>query len=66
MINFNISQRKSYVVDMYLNRFTEAILTDIHTIRFLGELLDQRANGPVKAHLISGPRISYAFIYSFN
>ena len=30
---------KSYVVDVYLNHLTEAILIHIHNIRFYGELM---------------------------
>ena len=39
MDNFQYFSIKSYVVDVYKNRFTEAILIDIQNILFYGELM---------------------------
>ena len=39
MDNFQYFSIKSYVVDVYSNRLTEAILIHIQNIRFYGELM---------------------------
>ena len=39
MDNFQYFSIKSYVVDVYLNRLTEAILIHIQNIWFYGELM---------------------------